>query len=171
MENDELQEQETLEPQEEVEETPESEETDDEPDYDTLKAKAEELEKKTKTLDAQRLHYKNKVEKLAEAKKKPSSDESNKQSVSDPDWQERIELKVEGYDDKSIDFIMRNGGKEALKDPYVQNAIKAAKEQAKAESATPSDKGYGTGAFKKMTEDQIKNLSSKEIEEKLKSGK
>ncbi len=55
---------------------------------------------------------------------------------SDAKWRERMELKVDGFDDQAVEFLMKNGGKKALENPFVVKALEGIKEQKIAEQAT-----------------------------------
>jgi hypothetical protein len=137
----------------------------------------QDLEKKLKEYKAQKEHYKGKVEKLESAledsdgEDDTSSDNITRQSSGgqDGDKLERIELKVEGYDDEEIDFIMRNGGKDAVDDPYVQNAIEGIREEKEAEEASEaaSDSGGGGEVVKGYTQEDLQDMSREELEEIL----
>lgn len=77
----------------------------------------------------------------------------------------------EGYDRNEVDFIVKNGGKEALKDPnsLVSIALKARKEQKTAEEAAQQakDGGYGGQIVGKVTLDQLKNMTPAEMAKHL----
>src|SRR5690348_17186277 len=78
---------------------------------------------------------KRKANKLKRKLFSKSEDEPQKPitSNSDAKWRERLELKVEGYDDQAVDFLQKNGGKKALENPYIVKAIEAMNEQKIAE--------------------------------------
>jgi len=91
-------------------------------------------------------------------------------TITKPDekWKERLELKVEGYDDDAIEFIQKNGGKEALKNPYITAAIEQIKTQKAAEAAMLGEQGQKSSIEKRFSpqefarlshEDQLKALS------------
>lgn len=125
-------------------------------DYENLKREKEELEEKNKKLFA-RL-------------KKPST--TNKlEALPDKEWQEKIELKVEGYSPEEVDFIMRNGGRNALKNDFVLKAIEAKREQIKAEKAIVSEDTSKSEIEKKYTHEQLKNMSTEDLEKLINTGK
>lgn len=73
----------------------------------------------------------------------------------------------EGYDRNTVEFIAKNGGREALKDPnsLVSLAVKAAKEQKHAEfEASKTSDGSGlTEAERKYSPEQLKAMSKEEL--------
>lgn len=77
------------------------------------------------------------------------------------------EMIREGYTREDANFIMKNGGREALKDPnsYVARALAATMEQRKAEAeASKVSSGSGTSeAERKFTQEQLKNMSSADL--------
>src|SRR5437879_2995824 len=46
---------------------------------------------------------------------------------------ERLDLKTDGYSGDEVDFIMQNGGRKALANSYVKEAIASARRKAKSE--------------------------------------
>lgn len=110
-----------------------------------------------------KLQYRAKA--YVEEKTKPQPKITN--SSADTKWRERMELKVEGYDDASVDFILKNGGRKALENPFVVKAIEGMKEQRLAEQATidsgaksETEKRFNPKDFAKLSADeQIKVLS------------
>lgn len=163
-----LQENDTLE--EETLEQTEVEELDDEPDYDTLKAERDDLKKRVSEESAKKLHWKNKATKTAEAKKEPSS-RFNKEESDLESRLERQDLRLDGYSIEEVDYLMKNGGKEAVKDKFVMAAIQKLREQDKAEKAVVSSKASGSNMLKGLTEEQIQNMSAAELEKKILAGK
>lgn len=77
----------------------------------------------------------------------------------------------EGYDRKDVEFIMRNGGREALNDPnsYVSVALKSKLEQrrAEAEASKTSNSGGMSEIERKYTPEQLRNMSSEELKKIL----
>lgn len=77
----------------------------------------------------------------------------------------------EGYSREDVDFVLRNGGREALKDPnsFVSLALKAKHEQRKAEEeASKTSTASGMSEVeRKYTEEQLKNMSIEELEKIL----
>lgn len=88
---------------------------------------------------------------------------------SDDAWKQKMELKVEGYNDEEVDLIMKNGGKAALEDKYIKTAIEAVRTQKAAESAMLGNEGgksspgsgFSPNEFAKLSaEEQLKQLSN-----------
>lgn len=112
--------------------------------------------------------YKSQYEQLSmkykKLKRKLFTKDTPKQPIttnSDVKWRERMELKVEGYDDQAIEFIQKNGGKKSLENPYISEAIKAMKEQKLAEKAT-LDEGSKSTTEKRFSEQEFAKLSTSE---------
>lgn len=118
------------------------------------------LEKKNKELFARAKKAEEEARKTKTLKPEPSSDDG---------WKERMELRVAGYDDKEVDFLMRNGGKKATDDVYVKNAINAMREQKKAEAAAVDDSSSKSDIERKYTLEQLKEMPTAEMEKVLKT--
>jgi len=103
-----------------------------------------------------------------DAKKDERLPKQNINNNSDAKWREKVELRVDGYDDQAVEFIQKNGGKKALENPYILKAIEAMKEQHMAERATidegsksESERQFNPKDFAKLTaSEQIKVLSN-----------
>lgn len=96
---------------------------------------------------------------------KPEPIKSNEKASDQED--ERLELRLDGYSKDEVSFIMNNGGRKALEDKtsYVSIALNTKREQQKAEEAaskTP-DVSSLSEVERKYTEEQLKNMSSKEL--------
>lgn len=91
-------------------------------------------------------------------------------SIDDKLWTV-AEMIREGYTRQDVDFIMRNGGKEALNDPksIVSVAMKTVMEQRNAElqAAKATDTSGLTDAERKYTPEQLKKMSRAELEKLL----
>lgn len=85
----------------------------------------------------------------------------NKQP-SDEKWKQRMELKVEGYDDEAIDFLLKNGGKKALENQYIVAAVDAMKTKKAAEAAILGGEGQKSSVEKRFTPGEFSRLSSEE---------
>ena len=107
----------------------------------------------------ERNKYKNKLLGLTKSEK-PKSDITN--NPSDNSWKARMELKVDGYDDEAIDFILKNGGRKALENKYVVSAIEVIKTKKQAEQATLDEQGQKSGIEKRFTPQEFAKLSSDE---------
>jgi hypothetical protein len=88
-----------------------------------------------------------------------------------PDIDEKIwevaEMIQQGYTKADAEFIQKNGGREALKDPnsYVSVALKTLQEQRRAEAAsseTNTSSGM-TDIERKYTPEQLKNMTAEEL--------
>lgn len=143
--------------------------------YDELLAKAQaaeaakaELESKYRKMEGAKNHYKSKLTKVKDGlEDKPIKQEESSQP--DDAWKAKLELKVEGYSDEEVKFILKNGGKKAINDPFVKNAIESIRQQAKAESAVPKS-GSGGDVISNVPMEQIKAMSASELEKKIQSG-
>jgi poly-D-alanine transfer protein DltD len=128
-------------------------------DYQRLAKEKEELERKNKQLYS----------------RLKSSDKTLQKTNSDsPDLQskfERLELKTEGYNNDEIEFLSQYGGKKALENPIVKTALEVMREKAKAENAIVDSSNPGSDIEKKYTQNQLENMSAKELEELIRSSK
>lgn len=80
----------------------------------------------------------------------------------------RLELQVAGITDpEAIDFILKNGGQEALKNPYVKKTVDNILDQKKAEQAQITDESNKSDFQRKTTPEQLKAMSSEEMEKLL----
>lgn len=116
-------------------------------------------------------HEKQKATKLKRklfSKEAESNDKPINNRPSEDKWKTKMELKVEGYDDDAVDFILKNGGKKALENPYVTAAIAEMKVKKAAETAAISqdssksqiEKRFTPGEFAKLSHDeQLKAMS------------
>lgn len=86
----------------------------------------------------------------------------------DEKWKQKMELKVEGYDDEAVDFLLKNGGRKALENPYIVSAIDAMKIKKANDAAMISSEGQKSSTEKRFSnaefarlshEDQLKALS------------
>jgi hypothetical protein len=153
MQNDEL----TLDPQEEitegetaeeaVEETEESESTDVEAELARVKAEAA------------------KWRRLAQkAKPEPKPQTLPTREVGKLD-DEAIDLRLDGYSKEEVAFILKNGGRKALEDPYVAGAIAQRREQSKAEdeSSKAKDTSGATSFEKKYPKEKLDKMTAEEL--------
>lgn len=81
---------------------------------------------------------------------------------------EELDLRMDGYTDKEVEFISKNGGRKSLEDAnsFVSIAIKSTKEQRRAELAASrtSDSG-GTGEIiSKLTIEKMNSMPLKDLE-------
>lgn len=84
-----------------------------------------------------------------------------------PDYQD---LRFDGYTLEETEFIIKNGGRAALTDPYVKQAIDSKREEAakakRTEDGTPSQDGRSP-IYKKYTEEELRAMPLKELEKIL----
>lgn len=76
---------------------------------------------------------------------------------------ERVELQVKGFAEDEIDFIMSLGGKKALENEFVATTIQVMKDKKKSAEADPDGSTKAT-VYKKYTEEDLKNMSLKDLE-------
>lgn len=102
--------------------------------------------------------------KRAEDLLKVKSTEESSKPNSDPVWQEKMELKLEGYrSEEELEFIMSNGGKKGLEKPYVKAAIEAIRTQKNAEKAAIESSQDKSTLQKGYTDSELKNMSAAEL--------
>lgn len=105
----------------------------------------------------------------ARLKKKPTTEKQTLQSNTavSPQWQERIELKTDGYNDNEISFIQNNGGRKALENEYVKMAIESMRTKARAEAGQVDVDSGKSDIEKQHTEEQLKNMPLADLEKLL----
>lgn len=96
---------------------------------------------------------------------KEASQDSSQKTYS----REELNLRLDGYTDEEVDFIVRNGGKKELDNPnsIVSIAVKTRKEQREAEiaaSKTASARSGSSDVEIKYTPEQMSKMSLKELE-------
>lgn len=123
-------------------------------DYRRLEAEKEALEEKNRKL-------------YARLNKKPSQPNKPLGQAVSPSWQEKIELKTDGYSEEEISFIQKNGGRKALDNPFVKSAIDAMREKNRAESAVVDVNSGGTDLERKYTNEQLSQMPLDELEKLL----
>ena len=158
-----------MENEEQLEAAVETEQSDvevDLPDYDTLATQLAEEKKRSKTFEAQKNRYKEKLEKAGNVTKEVPS------QVPDLDKKlERLELKTEGYSDQEIEFISQYGGKKALDNPILKAAIEKVREEEKLAKATKIKSGGSSSKEKTYSEEDLNNMPLDKLEEGLRTGK
>lgn len=130
-------------------------------DYNKLKAEKEALEEANKKLYAR-------VKKSSE--NKPLVNTHAQQDNSQVNQElARLKLKVDHgiTDSEAIDFIMKNGGEEALKNPYIKGTIDTMIQQKKAEQAVVSEESGKSEVDRKYSNEQLKAMPSDELEKVL----
>lgn len=106
---------------------------------------------------------------------KPSenlSTEGQNNSQSDKMYsREELDLRMDGYTDKEVEFISKNGGRKTLEDPnsLVSVAIKSTQEQRRAEAAASrtSNSGGAGETVSKLTIDQMNSMPLADLEKVL----
>ena len=105
--------------------------------------------------------------------------DANKQTVQKPtqrpqkdtsipdDKYVRLELKIDGYTDDAIDFLMKNGGKQGLSNEYVKAAVASIQEQNRAENALTSNESTKSDIERKFSESEIGAMSLEELEKAI----
>lgn len=133
---------------------------DDNEDVAALKA---ELERKDKILKQVLARAKK-----AEAKSKPDSHITKQANTTIQIDDEVLDLRLDGYTRDEVEFIARNGGRKALEDQtsYVAIALKTKREQqnAEREASKATDTSTMSEVERKYTQEQLKNMSAKELE-------
>jgi hypothetical protein len=129
-------------------------------DYNKLMAEKLELEKKNAKLYAR---LKKDEESSVE---KPLVDTKTPQMAQELT---RLKLRVEhGIDDpEALDFIMKNGGEDALKNEYMKKAVETILTQKKAEKASVDGDNSKSEFEKKYSTEQLRSMSSEELEKIL----
>ena len=127
-------------------------------DYEKAQQRIEQLEKEKETLVIQKNKYKEKLQKGQE--KAPE----NKA------FEERLELRVDGYSADEVDFILANGGRKALENKFVKTAIETMREQRKSENAAIDESTVGgTGVGKKYNQSDLDKMSLEDLEKLISS--
>lgn len=109
---------------------------------------------------------KEKLEKVSQPTAQPTVE---RQEVTPTDILKSPEFTLhrQGYDEREIEFIMKNGGMKALEDQssIVAIGIKTAREQRAAEDASGqvSDKSGQTEVERKYTPEQMRNMPKDEL--------
>lgn len=97
---------------------------------------------------------------------KPTQRPQKDTPVSD-DKYVRLELKIDGYSDDAIDFLMKNGGKQGLSNEYVKTAVESIQEQNRAEKALTSNETTKSDIERKFSPEEINAMSVEELEKAL----
>lgn len=159
-------------------------ENDDNKDLDleiNEETETEETQEQDKDWKAEAMKYKSiarrykakaeKPEKPAEKQETEITNEKTEEPRIDDKLWEVAEYIQQGYTRADAEFIQKNGGKEALKDPnsYVSVALRTMSEQRKAEQLAnqTQDTSQMSEVERKYTPEQLKNMSAKELEEIL----
>lgn len=130
-------------------------------DYNKLAKEKADLEERNKKLYARlkKVETSKPLEKVSSQKESPElSQELTK-----------IKLKLDYgiKDPDAIDFIMKNGGEEALKNPFIKQTIDNMLTQKASEAAQVAEESQKTDFERKTTNEQLKAMSSEELEKVL----
>jgi hypothetical protein len=79
------------------------------------------------------------------------------------DLDEVTDLRLDGYTKEEVKFIMNNGGRKSLEDPFVKVAIEKNREQRKAEQAIPEMESGKSEVERKYTQEQLSKMSADEL--------
>lgn len=85
-------------------------------------------------------------------------------NTTDDERFERLELKTEGYTSDEISFILKNGGRNALEDPYVKMAIDKSREDRRATESVAMNVSSKSAIERKYSQAELANMSSDEME-------
>lgn len=77
---------------------------------------------------------------------------------------ERLELKTEGYTSDEINFILKNGGRQALEDPYVKMAIDTAREERKTAESIAMNVSSKSAIERKYSQAELASMSADDME-------
>ena len=98
-------------------------------------------------------------------KSKPSTPAPTPETVDKKgyDLDEVTDLRLDGYSKEEVKFIMNNGGRKSLEDPFVKVAIEKNREQRKAEQAIPQEETGKSEIERKYTQEQLSKMSAEEL--------
>ena len=85
-------------------------------------------------------------------------------NTTDDERFERLELKTEGYTSDEINFILKNGGRTSLEDPYVKMAIDKAREDRKVTESVAMNVSSKSAIERKYSQADLANMSADEME-------
>jgi hypothetical protein len=135
------------------------------PEEDWTTEDAVEAKKYAQTVFAQKEHWREKATKPKV--EVPQETKQNKDGNIDSTTLEKLELKIDGYSDDEVSFIQQNGGKKALDNVLVKQAIETIREKRKAEEAMITDSGAKSDIEKKYSDNELKNMPLEELEKIL----
>lgn len=128
------------------------------PDIATLQQKNKELYARAKKAEEEN--------KALKAKSTPQPEPKAEPTNPSPEKLDRIELRVDGYSDEEIGYLLPLGGKKALANPIVQKAVEAMRAEKKSKDATPEG-GQASPVFKKHTLTDLQNMPLDQLEKIL----
>lgn len=138
---------------------------------ETLDAEQQEALEAIKEQNKQLFERAKKAEALAKELKakvvEPVQPRVEQPSVVTPTDLEKLNLRQDGYSKEEVDFIMRNGGANAVTDEFVTAGIKALRDQkakaTRSEEANPSISSKSP-IMRKYNEDQLRDMPTEELE-------
>ena len=122
-------------------------------DYEQAQKRIAELEKEKETLVIQKNKYKEKLQKQEQV-----------QAPVNAGINERVELRLDGYNAEEVEFILANGGRKALENKFVKSAIDTMREQARSEKAAIDENASGGNVEKQYSRNDLLNLPMDELE-------
>ena len=130
-------------------------------DVEVLKA---EIAKKNEALKQVLARAKGAEAKLKEVKAPVEAPNAPKETISNgANFDDMLELRLQGHSKEAVDFIMKNGGVKSLDNPFVKLAVSAIKEQSKAESSVKTVDSSKSEIEQKYTQEQLHNMSAEEL--------
>ena len=101
--------------------------------------------------------------KSQEVKVETPATQVDKKGFNNFDLDEVTDLRLDGYSKEEVKFIMNNGGRKSLEDPFVKVAIEKNREQRKAEQAIPEMESGKSEVERKYTQEQLSKMSADEL--------
>ncbi len=138
----------------EIEVIPDSE------DAEVLKAA---IAKKDETIRQVLARAKAAEAKVKESKPAQETVKTEEKLINGANFDDALELRLQGHSKEAVDFIMKNGGIKSLDNPYVKAAVSAISEQSKAESSVKTKDTTKSEIEQKYTQEQINNMSANEL--------
>lgn len=162
---DETQNEETFEVDETEDESNDESEEESSDDDENSTQYQEELKKK----DAE-IAKLNRLLKKTPKDEKPSDTPSDDSNVVTKADLERIRLEAKGFDEDQVEFLMKFGGSQALKDEAVKQVVDTMAEKKKQLNAQASGKTQGTGS-RKYSQEDLRAMPLEKLEKLIKEGK
>jgi hypothetical protein len=147
-------------------EVDESESSDESTDNDENSTQYQEELKKKDAEIAKLNRLLKKTSKDEKPLEKPS-DDSNVVTKADL---ERIRLEAKGFDDDQIEFLMKFGGTQALKDDAIKTVVDTMAEKKKQLNAQATSKTQGTSS-RRYSQEDLRAMPLEKLEKLIKEGK
>jgi hypothetical protein len=148
----------------EVDESEQSEDTTEEDEVNSTQLQSELEKAKAEIAKLSRL-----LKKGDKPKGEKSSPQDDSNVVTKADL-ERIRLEAKGYDEDQVEFLMRFGGAEALKDEAVKSVIDTMKEKKTQAQAQVSGKTQSKSA-RRYSQEDLQAMPLEKLEKLIKEGK